>query len=93
MIANYGYKDGSGEYFISIGTDKCAQCKTGECVEACPAQILERITDDYDDVVCAVKEASRNKLKYMCAPCHPIGAQKPPVCIAACPHAAIKMSW
>lgn len=37
MIANYGYKDGSGDYFIAIDTDKCDGC--GKYVEACPANI------------------------------------------------------
>jgi len=37
MIANYGYKDGSGEYFISIDTDRCNGC--GDCVPACPADV------------------------------------------------------
>jgi hypothetical protein len=31
LIANYGYKDGSGEYFITLDTDKCDGC--GKCVE------------------------------------------------------------
>ena len=31
MIANYGYKDGSGDWFISIDTDRCNGC--GKC---CP---------------------------------------------------------
>jgi hypothetical protein len=29
MIANYGYKDGSGEYYISIDTDKCTPARPG----------------------------------------------------------------
>ena len=33
MIANYGYEDASGSYFISIDTVKCNGC--GECVRAC----------------------------------------------------------
>lgn len=33
MIANYGYEDASGSYFISIDTAKCNGC--GECVRAC----------------------------------------------------------
>ena len=46
MIANYGYKDGSGEYFIAIDTDRCDGC--GECAPACPAGVLEIILNDYD---------------------------------------------
>ena len=42
MIANYGYKDGSGEYFIAIDTDKCDGC--GDCVPVCPGKVL--ITDE-----------------------------------------------
>ncbi len=37
MIAHYGYKDGSGEYSISIETDKCIACPVGyACVERVP---------------------------------------------------------
>jgi len=32
-MANYGYEDASGSYFISIDTSKCDGC--GECVRAC----------------------------------------------------------
>lgn len=38
MRANYGYKDGSGEYFITIDTDKYNGC--GDCVPACPYGVL-----------------------------------------------------
>ena len=31
MIANYGFKDGSGDWFIVIDTDKCNGC--GKCVD------------------------------------------------------------
>ena len=42
MIANYGYKDGSGEYYISIDTDKCIGCTAGRaCLNACPKQMFE----------------------------------------------------
>jgi NAD-dependent dihydropyrimidine dehydrogenase PreA subunit len=45
MRANYGYKDGSGEYFIAIETDACIECADTPCVQACPARVLEIITD------------------------------------------------
>ena len=52
MIANYGYKDGSGEYYISIDTDKCIDCPVGRaCLTGCPKGMFETMTDDYDDEV------------------------------------------
>jgi ferredoxin len=74
MIINYGYKDGSGEYFIVLDTDKCNGC--GECVEVCPAGVLEMTTefdpDTMDDIVIPhlTKEHAK-KIKYSCAPCKP----------------------
>ena len=76
MLANYGYKDGSGDFFITIDTDKCNGC--GKCVPACPAGVLELITDESDPFrelpVAAVTEAHRKKIKYSCAPCKPAGS-------------------
>jgi ferredoxin len=83
MLANYGYKDGSGEFFITIDTDKCNACgqpagspaNRGQCVEACPQKVLEMITDEADPFreipVAAVTEAHRRKIKYSCAGCKP----------------------
>ena len=66
MLANYGYKDGSGDYYITIDTDKCDGC--GECVTACPAKVLETRTDESDPFrdlpVAAVTEEHRKKIKY-----------------------------
>ena len=91
MLANYGYKDGSGEYFIAIDSDKCNGCKA--CVEVCPANVLEMITDDYDDFVVAVTDEQRKKIKYACAPCKPVGSSAPIPCEKACELGAIKHSW
>ena len=93
MKAHYGYKDGSGEYFIVIDTEVCAKCEDGECVPACPQGVLERIQDDYDDTVCAVKESFRNKLKYACAPCKPVGTTAKPPCLSACGSSGIRHTW
>jgi len=91
MRANYGYKDGSGEFFITIDSDLCNSCE--DCIEACPAGVLEMITDDYDDVVAAVTEEHRKKIKYSCAACKPTEAQPPLPCVAACEVGAIEHSW
>ena len=91
MIANYGYKDGSGEYYISIDTNKCNGCE--KCVQTCPAGVLEMITDDYDDVVVAVTDEQRKKIKYSCMPCKPTSGVRQMPCIVNCEPAAIVHSW
>jgi Fe-S-cluster-containing hydrogenase component 2 len=93
MKANYGYKDGSGEYFITIDTDRCIECGDRPCVGACPAGLLEIIEDDYDDEVAAVKDEFRRQLKYACAPCKPVSDPPPLPCVTACPHGALEHSW
>ena len=94
MKANYGYKDGSGDYFITIDTDKCTGC--GTCVDICPAGVLavgENENDPLSDQeVAYVTETERKKIKYTCAPCKP-NKQTTPPCITACKPQAITHSW
>jgi ferredoxin len=94
MKANYGYKDGSGEFFITIDTDKCNSC--GECVEVCPASVLIMVPNDFDieaDDMPAVSEEQRWKIKYACAPCKPVDRDELPPCIKECKEDAIEHSW
>ena len=91
MLAMYGYKDGSGDYFITIDTDKCDGC--GDCVPACPYGVFEIIVDDYDDEVAAVRGDQKNKLKYTCNPCKPEGISEELPCVACCAQDAISHSW
>jgi len=91
MKAHYGYKDGSGEFFIAVDTDRCNGC--GDCVKACPAGVLAMITDDYDQVVPAVTEEHRRRIKYSCAPCKPASGPRGEPCVVACKPAAIVHSW
>ena len=90
-IANYGYTDGSGDYYIVVDTDKCDGC--GKCVEACPKEVLEVITDDYDDLVVHVRDEHSKNLKYVCAPCKPMSGPHDLKCQLACPRGAITHSW
>lgn len=93
MIANYGYKDGSGEYYITIDTDKCTGC--GSCVDACPGGVMAVGEDEHDPMsdeeVAFVTDAERKKIKYTCAPCK--GEGKTPPCMEACEPGAITHSW
>lgn len=92
MLAHYGYKDGSGEYFIVIDTDKCIDCEK-PCIEACPTGVLETIEDDYGDLVAAVTEEHRKKIKYSCAPCKPTSGEAAPACLKACGPGGMTHTW
>jgi ferredoxin len=96
MIADYGYKDGSGEYFISIDSDKCNGC--GACVPVCPSAVFEVISEDpYDpfreEPIAVVKDAERKKIHVTCSPCKPMSNRPPLPCMTACPSGAITHSW
>ena len=95
MIAHYGYKDGSGDFFITIDTDKCDGC--GDCIPACPNGVFivgEDLNDPMrDEPVAMVSEDQRKKLKYTCAPCKPDRNRPPLPCIQACKSLALSHSW
>lgn len=94
MKAHYGYKDGSGDYFIIVDTDKCNGC--GKCAQSCPYHVLEIISNDYDiegGNMASVREEQRKKIKYACAPCKPMTGERKMPCILACVPKAIEHSW
>ena len=93
MKANYGYMDGSGEFFITIDTDQCIECDHHGCVTGCPKGMFQIITDDYDDTVAEIKEEFRKKIKYDCADCKPVTDRPPLPCQVACTPGAIEHSW
>ena len=91
MLGFYGFKDGSGDWFVIIDTEKCNGC--GECVEVCRSNVLEVGEDEFDplseDLVVRVREEERKKVRYSCAGCRPGYGEKPPPCAAACEPGAI----
>ena len=93
MIANYGYMDGSGEYYISIDTDKCIDCEHHGCIEACPKHMFAIEPDDYDDEVALIKQEFRKQLKYVCSECKPVTDRPSMPCVEACTPGAITHSW
>jgi ferredoxin len=94
MIVNYGFRDGSGDWYVTIDTEKCSGC--GKCPEVCPAKILEVGPDEIDlfreEPVAFVKQEDRNKIKYSCAPCRPGYGKEPTPCSGVCEPKAISHS-
>ena len=94
MKAFYGFKDGSGDWFLILDTEKCNVC--GDCIEACPGNVFEVGEDEFDPFyeksVAKVKTTERPKIKYTCAPCKPNYGEKPPPCVVTCEPAAISHS-
>ena len=96
MLANYGYKDASGDFFITIDTDKCNGC--ARCVSACPAAVFAVVDEDPNDPlreepVALVAPDKKKKLKYECSPCKPSVARNPLPCVVSCDRGAISHSW
>ncbi|MBN2124035.1 MAG: 4Fe-4S dicluster domain-containing protein [Deltaproteobacteria bacterium] len=96
MLANYGYSDGSGDYFIAIDSDKCDGC--GDCVTACPAQLFAVLSEDpndplRDEPVAVVVAEKKKKVAYECNPCKPPRDRPPLPCVEACKAGAIFHSW
>jgi ferredoxin len=94
MIAHYGFKDGSGDWFVIIDTDKCNGC--GKCAEVCPANVLVVGSDEVDvfreEPVAIVRHEERKKVRYSCAPCKPAHGAEPTPCVKACEPQAISHS-
>jgi ferredoxin len=96
MLANYGYSDGSGTYFITIDTENCNGC--GDCVTACPTDVFEVLEEDPNDPFrdeprAIVRQDKKKKVKYECSPCKPPSDRPPLPCVDACKMNAISHSW
>ncbi|RLC94086.1 MAG: ferredoxin [Chloroflexi bacterium] len=91
MRANYGYADATGEYYITIDTDRCDGC--GECITACPEDMFELIEDDFGKLVAAVREEVRLKVGIQCPGFHAACYKNEVNCHAACKNEAISHSW
>ncbi|MGD0072272.1 MAG: 4Fe-4S binding protein [Candidatus Bathyarchaeia archaeon] len=92
IITHYGYSNGSGDYYITIDTDKCNGC--GKCVKQCPQSALQLETmliDLEDKTVASVTEEHRKKIKYTCSSCKPETNKAP--CVLACESKAINCTW
>jgi ferredoxin len=97
MIANYGYEDGSGFYYITIDGDMCAKCSAHGCATVCPSDVFAIEMDDYDDLVAVVAEKARKRLRELCSTCKGQngggGSERRLPCTSACPAGALRHSW
>jgi ferredoxin len=93
VIANYGYQDGSGAYFITIDTDRCVECEGRWCVSACPRALFVIETDDYDDDVAAIVVGARRRVKEECSGCKGAHGYESLPCTTACRPGAVSHSW
>lgn len=91
MICNYGYADASGNFYITVDTDKCNGC--GDCVKACPQNVLTVEEDDYGDEVVMVKEDIKSKLSYVCLGYESVCKNNESNCHSACPFGVITHTW
>jgi predicted CoA-substrate-specific enzyme activase len=87
----YGYSDGSGEYYITVDTALCDGC--GECVAACPEGVFEIAEVEGSAPKAVVKEKLRKKLAYTCPGYETCSRQNDTDCHRACPRDAISHSW
>lgn len=86
MIIQYGYIDGTGEYFISIDNVKCDGCK--KCIQVCPEDIFEIFFDEFDNIKVKVKDENTRKIGYICLGINGCGK-----CRKICQLSAIDLSW
>jgi len=90
-VHQYGYSDGTGEYFITINTSLCDGC--GECVKACPAGIFIVDKDNSGQSKASVKEEARKKLSFLCPGFQSCSRRNEVNCCSVCRKDAISHSW
>ena len=91
MIVHYGYRDATGDYRITVNTDKCDGC--GDCLDICPEKFFELEEDDYDDIKVIVKKDMINKVGILCPGASVCKDANKLNCIEVCEKKAISMSW
>ncbi|MFH1383217.1 MAG: acyl-CoA dehydratase activase [Chloroflexota bacterium] len=87
----YGYNDGTGDYFITIDTGQCDGC--GQCVSACPATIFEVIGENGQQPKARVAESARKRLAILCPGYSSCSRAHETNCKSVCQQEAISLTW
>ena len=96
MFSQYGYADGSGDFFIIIDSDKCDGC--GICAKVCPNGVFIIVDQNPYDPLCedplaVVNPDKKNRIKYLCGACRAATTENTKPCVCACVSGAISHSW
>ncbi len=91
MKIQYGYSDGTGEYFLTIDTTLCDGC--GECVEVCPACLFNLKANDAGNDKAVVKEEFRKKIATLCPGADACLKSNGENCRSVCQPGAVSHSW
>ena len=87
----YGYTDGTGDYYITIDSAKCSSC--GECVTTCPADIFEMASEDGREPKAVVVDGVRKRLAILCPGHDACKKTNKENCLGACSQDAINLTW
>ncbi|MDO8670428.1 MAG: 4Fe-4S binding protein [Dehalococcoidia bacterium] len=91
MIVQYGYTDGTGEYYLIIDTDQCSGCEN--CVPACPSHVFEMYVDDDEETKAKVRRQATKALGTICPGNLTEGTDCQGICRTICATHAISHSW
>jgi len=91
MIIQYGYTDGTGDYFVTIDSGRCDGC--GDCVDACPAGLLVLGREDGHQPRAEVREDARKRLALLCPGFVSCSSKNTVNCHSTCSRDAISHTW
>jgi ferredoxin len=87
----YGYNDGTGDYYITIDLGRCDGC--GKCVPVCPAAVFEIVHENGRQPKARVAEAVRKRLSTLCPGESNCRVDNGESCRSVCQNDAIRLSW
>jgi predicted CoA-substrate-specific enzyme activase len=87
----YGYNDGTGDYYITINREQCDGC--GKCASVCPGAVFEIVQEDGRKPKARVAETVRKRLSSICPGYRSCSGTHKDNCRSACPEDAISLTW